>query len=138
MVFQLAYGLETVVLRVFNVYGPLQGFGEYGGVIAQFVRHLLVGEPPVVYGDGMQTRDFVYVDDVVEAVLMSLINSDVGGGVFNIGSPFMKVNFGLLSHCLMFCRVRLLRLSKTQKLAPRVISASTRALAANESSSAGQ
>jgi hypothetical protein len=52
-------------------------------------------------------------------------------------SPFMKVNFGLLSHCLMFCRVQLLRLSKTQKLAPRVISASTRALAANESSSAG-
>jgi UDP-glucose 4-epimerase len=86
MVFQLAYGLETVVLRVFNVYGPRQGFGEYGGVIAQFVRRLLVGEPPVVYGDGMQTRDFVYVDDVVEAVLMSLINSDVGGGVFNIGS----------------------------------------------------
>ena len=57
MVFQLGYGLETVVLRVFNVYGPLQGFGEYGGVIAQFVRRLLVGEPPVVYGDGMQTRD---------------------------------------------------------------------------------
>jgi UDP-glucose 4-epimerase len=80
MVFQLAYGLETVVLRVFNVYGPRRGFGEYGDVIAQFVRRLLVWEPPVVYGDGMQTRDFVYVDDVVEAVLMSLINSDVGVG----------------------------------------------------------
>jgi len=62
MVFQLAYGLETVVLRLFNVYGPRQGIGEYGGVIAQFVRRLLVGETPVVYGDGMQTRDFVYVD----------------------------------------------------------------------------
>ena len=47
MVFQLAYGLETVVLRVFNVYGSRQGIGEYGGVIAQFVRRLLVGEPPV-------------------------------------------------------------------------------------------
>jgi len=44
MVFQLAYGLETVVLRVFTVYGSRQGIGEYGGVIAQFVRRLLVGE----------------------------------------------------------------------------------------------
>ena len=47
MVFQIAYGLETFVLRVFNVYGSRQGIGEYRGVIAQFVRRLLVEEPPV-------------------------------------------------------------------------------------------
>ena len=50
------YGLETVVLRVFNVYGPLQGFGEFGGVIAQFVRGLLVGEPPVGSWEGARRR----------------------------------------------------------------------------------
>jgi len=61
MVFQLAYGLETVVLHVFNVYGPRQGFDEYGGVIAQFVRRLLVGEPPVGSWEGARRRLWMWM-----------------------------------------------------------------------------
>jgi nucleoside-diphosphate-sugar epimerase len=61
MVFQLAYGLETVVLRVFDVYGSRQGFGEYGGVIAQFVRRLLVGETPVGSWEGARRRLWMWM-----------------------------------------------------------------------------
>jgi nucleoside-diphosphate-sugar epimerase len=86
-VFNELYGLETVCLRYFNVYGPRQGFGSsYSGVITSFMSRLLKGEPPVIYGDGMQTRDFVHVDDVVSANLLALESKNSVGEVFNIAS----------------------------------------------------
>lgn len=78
------YGLDVVVLRLFNVYGPGQ-IGEYSGVISRFVDRVLRGLPPVIYGDGMQTRDFIYIDDVCDAILAS-INYGSGFDVFNIAS----------------------------------------------------
>ena len=78
--------LRSVVLRFFNVYGPRQGMNDYSGVITRFIdrtRHKL---PLVIYGDGSQTRDFVNVHDVAEAVLASMKSSKVEGEVFNIGS----------------------------------------------------
>jgi len=85
-VFNELYGLETVCLRYFNVYGPRQGLASsYSGVITAFVSRLLRGEPPVIHGDGKQSRDFVHVDDVVSANLLALEKNGVGG-VFNIGS----------------------------------------------------
>jgi len=67
------YGLETVSLRYFNVYGPRQNpDGAYAGQIPKFFSKLLAGETPVINGDGKQTRDNTYVDDVVEANLASL------------------------------------------------------------------
>jgi nucleoside-diphosphate-sugar epimerase len=80
------HGLRGISLRYFNVYGPRQAAdSSYSGVIAKFAKALANGERPVIYGDGEQTRDFVYVDDVVEANLQAAL-SESNGSVFNIGS----------------------------------------------------
>lgn len=82
-VFQDLYGLETVALRYFNVFGPKQDpSSEYSGVISRFISALLKGEHPVIYGDGEQTRDYVYVVDVVKANILASRGSTTG--VFNI------------------------------------------------------
>ena len=82
-VFQELYGLETVALRYFNVFGPKQDpSSEYSGVISRFITAILKGEQPVIYGDGEQTRDFVYVADVVKANILASRGS--ASGVFNI------------------------------------------------------
>jgi len=79
------YGLETVTLRYFNVFGPRQNpDSQYAAVIPLFVRAALSGEAPTIYGDGRQTRDFTYIDNVVEANLLALSRPGVGGSVFNI------------------------------------------------------
>jgi UDP-glucose 4-epimerase len=78
-------GFEAVALRYFNTYGPRQTFTPYVGVITIFIQRLLRGEPPVIFGDGEQCRDFVYVGDIVEATFRAMLN-DVHGEVFNIGS----------------------------------------------------
>jgi len=85
-VFWKAYGLETVVLRIFNVYGPRQLVNDYSGVIVKFMDAMRGDGRLTVYGDGEQTRDFVFVDDVVDAVLLALENEDAAGETFNIGS----------------------------------------------------
>jgi UDP-glucose 4-epimerase len=77
--------LRSVILRLFNVYGPRQGVNDYCGVIARFIDQARRGLPLVIYGDGWQTRDFVNVRDVVEAVLSSVESDYVDGKVFNIG-----------------------------------------------------
>jgi UDP-glucose 4-epimerase len=83
-VFRELYGLETVVLRYFNVFGPRQDpSSEYSGVISRFISALARGEQPVILGDGEQTRDFVYIKDVVNA---NILASRSGCGVFNIAS----------------------------------------------------
>lgn len=79
-------GLETVCLRYFNVYGPRQTFGEYAGVMMKFFERLRSDQPPIIYGDGEQTRDFVYVSDVVDATLLALKHEGVAGEVINIGT----------------------------------------------------
>jgi len=85
-IFHMIHGLETVCLRFFNVYGPRQSEGPYSGVITQFITRLKRGEAPVIYGDGEQTRDFVYVKDVVEASMLVLECQHFGGEVINIGT----------------------------------------------------
>ena len=84
-VFTARCGLETTVLRYFNVYGPRQDpCAEYAAVVPRFLVRALAGKPPVIYGDGTQTRDFVYVGDVVRATILALQRD--ASGVFNIGS----------------------------------------------------
>ena len=83
--FTATYGLETVCLRLFNVYGLRQGGGPYAGVIVKFLERLKQGKAPVIFGDGSQTRDFVHVSDVVEALLLSLDCEGVGERI-NVGS----------------------------------------------------
>lgn len=79
------YGLETVILRYFNVFGPRQNpVSGYAAVIPQFVGAALRGESPVVYGDGRQTRDFVYVGNVVAANIRASMTEAVAGMTFNV------------------------------------------------------
>jgi len=79
------YGLETVALRYFNVYGPGQSGGDYAGVIEAFLEQAREGEPLRVHGDGKQTRDFVHIDDVVEANRLAA-ETDAVGTAYNIGT----------------------------------------------------
>lgn len=82
-----AYGFPVVCLRLFNVFGPRQSLtNPYTGVIAIFLSRLLAGERPVVYEDGLQTRDFVSVHDVTDAVVAAIASSAADGQVVNVGS----------------------------------------------------
>jgi UDP-glucose 4-epimerase len=85
--FSSSYGLEVICLRYFNVYGPRQDpSSEYSGVIARFARALTAQDHGIIYGDGSQTRDFVYVGDVVRANLLACEVPGIGGRTFNIGT----------------------------------------------------
>ena len=82
-------GPPVIALRFFNVYGPGQAADSpYSGVLARFSAQALAGEPPEIHGDGGQTRDFVFVADVVDAVVLALeeASGEAGGHVFNIGT----------------------------------------------------
>src|SRR5262250_310016 len=80
------YGLETVSLRYFNVFGPVQDpHSEYSAVIPKFITALLTKNPITVYGDGEQSRDFTYVENVVQANLLAAEASSVSGNICNIG-----------------------------------------------------
>jgi len=85
--FQRVYGMETVCLRYFNVFGPFQAADSpYSGVLAKFITELLQGRPPVIYGDGYQSRDFTYIDNVVEGNFLaaSAPAERVSGKVYNL------------------------------------------------------
>lgn len=83
------YGLETAALRYFNVFGPRQILNDYSGVITIFINHLLSKESPTVFGDGLQTRDFVHVKDIVQANMLCMESERAKGEMFNVaaGSP---------------------------------------------------
>ena len=81
-VFSKIFNLPTVVLRYFNVYGPRQDpNGEYAAVIPKFITNVLNDKPLVIYGDGLQTRDFIYIDDVVKTNILAAENNITG--IFN-------------------------------------------------------
>lgn len=83
--FTEVYGLETVSLRYFNVFGPRQDpASQYSAVIPLFITSLLRGESPIVHGDGLQSRDFTYVSNVVHANLLAVSAPGVAGRVFNV------------------------------------------------------
>jgi UDP-glucose 4-epimerase len=84
-IFTHCYGLETVSLRYFNVFGPRQDpASPYSAVIPRFISAVRRGESPVIYGDGLQTRDFTFVQNNVEANLLAAMSSKGSGRVFNI------------------------------------------------------
>lgn len=84
-VFAKSYGLETVVLRYFNVFGPRQSLeSEYAVVIPKFITCIIRDEQPPIHGDGKQSRDFTYVDNIVDANLTAATRDGVSGEVFNI------------------------------------------------------
>lgn len=85
--FASSYGLETVRLRFFNVFGPRQrADSPYSGVIAIFAAAIAAGRAPTIYGDGLQSRDFVYVSDVAAALQKAASVPGVSGNVYNVGT----------------------------------------------------
>src|SRR5262249_6003395 len=85
--FSAAYGLETVRLRFFNIFGPRQRpDSPYSGVISLFTAAMSKGRAPQVFGDGLQSRDFTYVADVVQALLQAADTPGVSGRVYNVGT----------------------------------------------------
>jgi nucleoside-diphosphate-sugar epimerase len=98
--FTSLYGLETVTTRYFNVFGPRQDpSSAYSGVISLFIRSLLDGRTPTIFGDGEQTRDFTYVANVVDGVLKACHAPGVAGGVINVatgGRVSLNTLFGTL------------------------------------------
>jgi nucleoside-diphosphate-sugar epimerase len=86
--FYRCYGLETISLRYFNVFGPRQDpSSPYSGVLAKFITVMLRGEKPTIFGDGEQSRDFTYIDNVVEANLLACkAPSSATGQVFNVAT----------------------------------------------------
>jgi len=88
LAYQLTYDLPIVISRGFNTFGPRQGAGKFGAVIPKFITRVLDDKPPVIFGDGLQTRDYVYVKDIAEAdvmILEALIDGRIPGGeVFNV------------------------------------------------------
>jgi UDP-glucose 4-epimerase len=84
-VYARAFGVETVVLRYFNVFGPRQDpNSQYAAVIPRFVTAAREGRRPVIFGDGTQSRDFCYIDNVLEANLLAADARDASGKVFNV------------------------------------------------------
>lgn len=84
-IFSEIYGLSTISLRYFNVFGPKQDpLSEYAAVIPKFIKRVLENKPPIIYGDGEQTRDFTFVKDVVRANILAAESKE--NGVFNIAS----------------------------------------------------
>jgi UDP-glucose 4-epimerase len=85
--FYESFGLETVCLRYFNVFGPRQDpNGPYAAVIPRFITAMLAGQQPLLYGDGRQSRDFTYIDNVVQANLLAAEAPQAPGKVLNVGS----------------------------------------------------
>lgn len=83
------FGLEPVILRYFNIFGPRQRMNDYSGVITIFAERMLAGLPVVILGDGKQTRDFVHVKDIVQANMLAMESDKAVGEIFNVatGSP---------------------------------------------------
>jgi UDP-glucose 4-epimerase len=82
--FAASYGMDAVALRFSNVYGPFSPHKK--NAVPNFIKSRLIGEPIVIYGDGSQTRDFIYVDDLCDAIHRALATSDIGGEVFQVAT----------------------------------------------------
>jgi dTDP-L-rhamnose 4-epimerase len=110
-----AYEIPATALRYFNVYGSRQSLSNpYTGVAAIFSGRILNDEPPLVFEDGRQSRDFIHVDDIVQANLLVLNSDDADGRVFNVGT-------GEPTNLLELCTLLLDHLGKSESLTPELV-----------------
>jgi UDP-glucose 4-epimerase len=101
MAFYESYGLPATAVRYSNVFGPGQDPGNpYCGVVAKFVDSMFAGRVPVIHGDGLQTRDFTYIDDAVEATILAATSERAPGEVFNVGTG-VETNVNQLAQILL-------------------------------------
>jgi UDP-glucose 4-epimerase len=82
--YKRSFGVDSVALRFGNCYGPLST--HKGSIVAKFIREALAGQPWEIYGDGLQTRDFIYVEDIAEAIFRSATMADIGGEIFQVAT----------------------------------------------------
>jgi len=92
-----AHGLRGVIVRYFNIYGPRMDPDGYGSVMATFVRQALAGEPVTVYGDGLQSRCFTYIDDCIDGTVLAMETQPAEGQVFNIGDATTEMTIADLA-----------------------------------------
>lgn len=94
-----AYGTKNVILRLHSVFGPRQDYSRYGGVVAIFIKRILTGKPPIIYGDGLQTRPFLFVHDAVRAIMLSSVAKEAQGLAINIAGikPYSINNLARLA-----------------------------------------
>ncbi len=98
-IFNEVYGLSTVSLRYFNVYGPRQDANsDYAAVIPKFIKRVLENKPPIIYGDGEQTRDFIYVEDIVKSNMLAAESNATD--VFNVASG-KKISINRLANAII-------------------------------------
>ncbi|MDH3645756.1 MAG: GDP-mannose 4,6-dehydratase [Gammaproteobacteria bacterium] len=96
------FGLETVALRFGNVYGPYSG--KKSSVVAKFIRQVESGETLEIYGDGKQTRDFIFVEDIVDAIVLAVRCDDIGGEIFQIATNRESTILELIDQLLPIMR----------------------------------
>jgi UDP-glucose 4-epimerase len=101
------FGVKTVVLRYYGVYGPRQNYGPHGGVVSIFAHRVLNGLAPVIEGAGDEERCFTYVEDVVRANLLAVQTESAWGGVYNIGTTEIISIRGLADLVLELCHCML-------------------------------
>ncbi len=97
------YHLPACALRFFNVYGPKQESSEYGFVMGIFIKKVLAGEQPIIFGDGSQTRDFVYINDNIDASFLAWQSDKANGQVINIGTGRPTTILGLAEEVIGAC-----------------------------------
>ena len=93
-----SFGIDTVALRFGNVYGP--GSLHKNSVVARFIRQVMSGEAVEIFGDGTQTRDFIYIDDLIEALVLAATKDDIGGEIFQIATSNETTLNELLAHLI--------------------------------------
>lgn len=112
------FGIETVALRFGNVYGPLSG--HKNSVVAKFIRQAMEGETLEIYGDGSQTRDFIYIDDLVRAIRYAGKAKGIGGEIFQIATNDETTVTELVDNLLPILAKEGFKSVKVQKAAPRL------------------
>jgi len=98
MAYLRSYGLRVAILRLFNVYGPGQSLEGYAGVVPKFIYRISRNLPPTIFGDGTQTRDFVFVDDIVKSILRAMESDAIG--TYNVGTG-LSVSIRSLAEMLL-------------------------------------
>jgi UDP-glucose 4-epimerase len=125
------YGLRICIMRPFNTFGPKQKAYGYGGVISIFVKRVLDGAPPIIYGDGNQTRDYTYIKDMVEAFDLVLKSKKDLGGPVNFGTgreiSIMDLACKIIMLCGMKNKIKPVHVSRRPGEVDRLVASNSRA-----------
>ncbi|HTW51513.1 MAG TPA: NAD-dependent epimerase/dehydratase family protein [Stellaceae bacterium] len=115
--YKRSFGIDTVGLRFGNCYGPFSG--HKGSVIAKFIREALAGQPWEIYGNGSQTRDFIYVDDVIDAINRAATVGQIGGEIFQVATNIEITISELVERLAAVFRLHGIELNSPVRTAPR-------------------